>query len=691
MKKDFWLQVDIDDVLQTMSCYKTSPNYDECVGACRQLMVAHDSQFRATGWMVLKNQERADSLVVLDPSLDKTTKELFHKGDYLEGMLLNTIADQLLFTAADQMEKEMARELALKGLFLKNRKEPGSAGVPLDEVVQILEAIKRDYDLEVNLTEGYMMDPVKSSAHYYELDQDSASCLPGRACDQCDLEQCQYRKIPLRVFGKTETKTHFVTKGTNLLDALRRFGYAIEAPCGGKGTCKKCKVENLTDQGPIWVYACRTIINEPSTIRLQNDEKGQVLSDYRGTALVKPKAPMPGKVAFGVDIGTTTVVVQCLCMDNHELLDEERYYNPQRPYGADVISRIQYEHETGSKVLSELIRKSIGDSVRNILSRLGRTELDVEEIAITGNTVMLYLLEGRDAYDLSVSPFHVDDPSRKVKNGKLLDLSESIRITLMPVISAYVGGDIVSGFYASDFLKLTGNVLYLDVGTNGEIALISKGRVVTASTAAGPAFEGANISCGVASIDGAVCQLDYKAGIWNFLTIADKPPIGLNGSALIDLMAICLKQGWVDETGYMAVGESVSVELGGSVFQFTNADVRQLQLAKAAIAAGVRALIEEVGISVEDLDGVYMAGGFGSHLNVEHAIDIGLLPKIAAERVSVWGNAALGGAIRFIIEENAEEAIDTLAQECDYIELSMHSRFNDLYIEEMLFPLTTSS
>jgi len=135
----------------------------------------------------------------------------------------------------------------------------------------------------------------------------------------------------------------------------------------------------------------------------------------------------------------------------------------------------------------------------------------------------------------------------------------------------------------------------------------------------------------------------------------------------------------------------VSVELGGSVFQFTNADVRQLQLAKAAIAAGVRALIEEVGISVEDLDGVYMAGGFGSHLNVEHAIDIGLLPKIATERVSVWGNAALGGAIRFIIEENAEEAIDTLAQECDYIELSMHSRFNDLYIEEMLFPLTTSS
>ena len=142
MKKDFWLQVDIDDVLQTMNCYKTSPNYDECVGACRQLMAAHDHQFRATGWMVLKNQERADSLVVLDPSLDKTTKELFHKGDYLEGMLLNTIADQLLFTAADQMEKEMARELALKGLFLKNRKEPGSAGVPLDEVVQILEAME---------------------------------------------------------------------------------------------------------------------------------------------------------------------------------------------------------------------------------------------------------------------------------------------------------------------------------------------------------------------------------------------------------------------------------------------------------------------------------------------------------------------------------------------------------------------
>lgn len=686
MKTDLWLQVNVDDVLQTMDCRKTSPNYDEYVRACQLLIETYQERFKATGWMVVEGKTRANCLVVLEPSLELAVKEQFDEGDYLTGLLLNTMADHLLFDAVEKMERKMAQELAPQGLYLAGRVEPGCGSVPLEEVAQVLDAIKQSYDVEMTLTEGFMMEPVKSSAHYYNLDQDSASYQTGKSCESCERELCRYRKIPLKIIDKLEENTHLVTEGTNLLDALRRFGYTIEAPCGGRGVCNKCKVELFTEQGPVWIYACKTLLNNPMTIRLQNTGKGQVMSDYHMEPVAHLKPPMPGKISFGVDIGTTTIVIQCLSMDRHDLLDEERYYNPQRTYGADVISRIQYEHETGSKELTTLVRKTLRNSVRRILTRQGKTDADVDEIVLAGNTVMLYMLEGKDAFDLSVSPFYVKDPSRKTRNGKLLDLEENIKITLMPVISAYVGGDIVSGFYASDYLKLSGNVLYLDIGTNGEIALISNGRVITASTAAGPAFEGANISCGVASVDGAICKLEYENGIWSYLTIADKPPIGLNGSALIDLMDICRKQGWVDETGYMLTGDSVCLSLDGKEFHFTKADVRQLQLAKAAIAAGVRSLMEEVGISVEQLDRVYMAGGFGSHMDASRAIGIGLLPKVAIEQVFVLGNAALGGTIKYLMEAESDRIIDNLVRDCDYIELSMHPRFNELYIEEMFFP-----
>jgi uncharacterized 2Fe-2S/4Fe-4S cluster protein (DUF4445 family) len=399
-----------------------------------------------------------------------------------------------------------------------------------------------------------------------------------------------------------------------------------------------------------------------------------------------PRKPMERKLAFAVDIGTTTVVVQCMDMEKHSLIDEERFYNPQKPYGADVISRIQYDRENGGNLLTGILRKKLGEAVRHILARQERMEADVTEIAIAGNTVMLYFLEGREPFALSVSPFIVEDKSRKVLDGSLIGLESRIKVTLLPVISAYVGGDIVAGFYASDFRNLQGNALFIDIGTNGEIALIKDGKVITASTAAGPAFEGANISCGTGSINGAVCELDYAEEAWHFKTIADEQPKGLNGSALIDLMDVCRKEGWVDESGRMVDRDSITLDLGGTEFQFIAADVRQLQLAKAAVAAGIRCLLHEGGITVDEVDRIYLAGGFGSHVDVGRAADIGLLPKNTKDKVFVLGNSSLAGTVRYLFEEEGNMTIDSIASECDYIELSMHSLFNDLYIEEMFFP-----
>ncbi len=685
MKKEILLEVNIEDVLLTMECQKTSPNYNEYVQTCQHLLESHNESFKATGWLVLNGEERADCLVILDPVLEQEADRLFRTGEYLEGMMLNTIADYLLFDATEKFEKEAGVVLEKEGLYMIKKLEPGSSKVPIEEVVDVLDAVRKKYDIPVRLSEGYMMEPVKSSSCYYELTREKSKCIEGHVCERCNDHLCRYRKVVLTVIERMEERTHLVGTGANLLDALRRFGYTIEAPCGGKRLCNKCKVEKETKDGPVWIYACKTEIEEAMTIRLQNAEQGHVMADYHMEPVIEHKAAAKGKIAFAVDVGTTTMVVQCLDMDKHVLIDEERFYNPQRPYGADVISRIQHERENGGKILSRILRDKIREVVLRILVRQGKKETDISDIAIAGNTVMMYFLEGKDPYGLSVSPFTVENPDRKMTNGSILGFEGDIKVTLLPVISAYVGADIVAGFYASDIRKVQGNTLFIDIGTNGEIALSANGRVITASTAAGPAFEGANISCGTGSIDGAVCELDYFEGQWLFKTIANIHPKGFNGSALIDLMHICLQEGWVDETGRMECGDSVIVSLDGTDFEFASEDVRKLQLAKAAIAAGIKCLLEEGDITLDEVDRIFLAGGFGSHMNVEHAVKIGLLPDGAGSKVFVLGNSSLAGTVRFLFEENGEKEIDILASGCEYLELSMYSRFNDRFVDELLF------
>ena len=314
---------------------------------------------------------------------------------------------------------------------------------------------------------------------------------------------------------------------------------------------------------------------------------------------------------------------------------------------------------------------------------------DLYEIAIAGNTTMQYLLLGINPYKLSMSPFLTIDLNMVCTSYQSMfkDLDIHCKVYALPGISAYVGADILSGFYYSDFQDQEGIHLFIDIGTNGEIALKIKDKIICVATAAGPAFEGANIRCGMGSLEGAICNVIYENGAYQYEVLGTEQPSGICGSGIIDLVAEAVKKGDVDTTGRI-VHEDGSIILYKSekreigIYQ---QDIRQVQLAKAAIAAGIEVLIDEGGCSMGDIDTVFLAGGFGSHMNTENAVKIGLLPKALQNKTQIIGNSSLGGCARFLLESMSENTFDKIKNQCKYVELSTDPRFNNQYIMNMSF------
>jgi uncharacterized 2Fe-2S/4Fe-4S cluster protein (DUF4445 family) len=267
--------------------------------------------------------------------------------------------------------------------------------------------------------------------------------------------------------------------------------------------------------------------------------------------------------------------------------------NPQKAYGADVISRIQYATEHAEPTLTNIIQETILEGISHLMEEYEIPKNQIVEVAIAGNTTMQYLLAGINPKSLSTAPFLTTNRDAiKVSFSELfMDKRLSCDVDIMPVLSAYIGADILSGLYTTDLAERPGNYLFIDMGTNGELAIKTKDRMICVSTAAGPAFEGANITCGMGSFEGAICGARHNEGQFELEVIGDVKPKGICGSGLIDLMAISLNCGLIDETGRIMKGQSIPVSLDNEEVALYQSDIRELQLAKAAIAAGIQILL----------------------------------------------------------------------------------------------------
>lgn len=497
------------------------------------------------------------------------------------------------------------------------------------------------------------------------------------------------------------------TEKESIMNALLRQGIYVSAVCGGRGTCGKCRIQVVEGELPVtpsdrkklkeeelaagYRLACRAVPEGDCTIRLcfQTDEAFNVVGG-RESAASKEKAM--SRYAIAIDIGTTTLAMQLLDLKTGSAVDTYTGINHQRAYGSDVISRIQASNDGKGELLRRSICQDLLAGIRRMTGNLGLEKNQVERIVIGGNTTMGHLLLGFSCEHLGVFPFKPVDISTIHRSfEEVFESSElECEVILIPGISTYVGGDIVSGLLSCGFAENEKVCLLVDLGTNGEMAVGNKDKIFVTSTAAGPAFEGGNISWGMGSVAGAVCSVKIQDGKAQVETISDQPPEGLCGTGVIETTAELVKSGLVDETGlldeeYFETGFPLAETPDGESITFTQKDVREIQLAKAAVRAGMETLLLRYGVTYDQVDTLYLAGGFGFHIDQDKAIDIGLLPKAFRGRIKAVGNSSLSGAEKYISGETAIYQTDKIVEIAKEIELSTDPDFNELYMEHMYF------
>jgi uncharacterized 2Fe-2S/4Fe-4S cluster protein (DUF4445 family) len=476
--------------------------------------------------------------------------------------------------------------------------------------------------------------------------------------------------------------------GANLLDVLRVNDISIAANCGGRGTCGKCVVQI----GDAERLACQTETADGMRVKIASGEHSFViLEDYASSENSRETIENFDDLSVAVDIGTTTVVLQLLDSKSGHVASTRSFLNPQRQYGEDVISRIQHANEGGLDSLRDAIRSSLLGAVKSLCRDVKVEPSRLVHICIAGNTTMMYLLLGYACNSLGAYPFEPEFPHKdRYTFGEVFgsDICET-PVYLLPWVSAYVGGDITAGYL--DCGGQDGETAFLiDMGTNGEMMLWHNDRVFCCSTAAGPAFEGGGITCGTGSIPGAISKIDLVDGRYVCETIGGAEPVGICGSGVLDASACLLRAEIVDETGrmsgrYFKDGVVIADRGDKKPILFTQKDIRELQLAKSAIRAGVEILLSEAGLSISELDSVYLAGGFGQKLRIESAVEIGILPGEMAQKVRSVGNASLGGCVKVCRDLTLLGDAQMLAKKTKEMPLSTHPDFQDLFMDNMAF------
>lgn len=423
---------------------------------------------------------------------------------------------------------------------------------------------------------------------------------------------------------------------------------------------------------------------------------------YGEKIVLRVTADEPRVLGAAVDIGTTTVAVSLVDLSDGAKLAEEGFENPQRRAGADVISRIEYAARHGAAALADMIIPAVCDAIARLCVKAGASADDVAAVAVAGNTVMEHLFAGLDPASIAAAPFPAvtlfgsDSTARSLG---MTALRPDTPVFLAPCVASYVGGDITSGAAAAGLRGAEGTILYIDIGTNGEMGLLRGGRFTFAATAAGPAFEGAHIAQGMSALDGAVRAVRATPDGFELTTVAGAPPRGLCGSGIIDATAALLDAGLLDETGVLADadeappayadfadedGERVWLDRSHTVY-LCGKDIREVQLAKSAVSAGIATLLDNAGAAVGDIDRVVLAGGFGSNINSASACRIGLIPPELSGRVTAVGNTAAAGMIAWLLSADARADIAGIAAESDYLELSGSPVFMEEFVDRMTF------
>ncbi len=509
---------------------------------------------------------------------------------------------------------------------------------------------------------------------------------------------------------------------------LRRMKIHFPLYCGGNGTCGKCLIQVKEGWLPVtaedrrcltevqleagYRLGCQAVIDRPCLIELKENvveqdfyvplswgsQKEQYMNRCARTLETRAeKSEGNGAVCvrygIAIDIGTTTLAMVLMRLSDGCVIRQYTGLNHQRSYGTDVMARIRaaVENADTARQMQHLIRADLLRGICDLTETL--SDGSVQIVAVAGNTTMIHLLRGYDCTGLGQYPFTPFRLSKENLSVKELlgtrNLPAAVRdgeVIVFPGISAFVGGDITAGLWACGFHKPEGVRLFLDLGTNGEMALRCGNQLIVTSAAAGPAFEGGHLSCGTGSVPGAIRNVRIQYGMVRYETIGRQAPKGLCGTGMVACMAEMLERHWMNTEGlldsrYTANGLQV---IPGKVW-VNQRDVREFQKAKAAIRAGLEILMAEAGCEAADIESLELAGGFGCELDVKQAVRIGLIPAAMSEKVRQNGNTVIKGLCRYLLLPD-EQGIAKLLDLVREISLADHPDFAGKYLASMEFP-----
>ena len=580
-------------------------------------------------------------------------------------------------------------------------------------------------------------------------------------------------------------KTIDVQPGTTVMKALLAAGLELDAPCGGRGVCGKCRVTIIDSHGEHQALACQTEIHTDMTVDITRKDSGHRIlmggisrdiklspavktfrvkipqpttSDLRscwervkdavakaagitnaadimpdpvvaselymvltrnnfdvevlmmGNNIIGVTAPGSPILGIAYDIGTTTIAGYLMDLRTGEQVSQSSLLNPQVKYGADVIMRTKYTIENGLEGPTQSVRKALSEIADKMLSETSFDKNYVYAVTVVGNTCMHHLFSGISPASLAYAPYTPAITEPIVANTREFGFSINpcAKLMLLPNIAGFVGADTVGAALASEMDKKEELTLLIDIGTNGEMVLGTKDYLATCSTAAGPAFEGALITFGMRGAEGAIDHVSFEEGRLEYTVIGGGKPAGICGSGIIDLLSELVRTGIVESGGRMKAPDELSnglekymgyykgqrcIVLAGKDISatdedivFTQKDVREVQLAKGAMAAGIQMLYRRLGVSSSEIKSIMIAGAFGNYMKPSSACGIGLIPKELKENVVAVGNAAGQGAKISLLSVEEYKRAEKLSMSMDYLELAADPAFQDVFVDQLEFP-----
>ena len=504
-----------------------------------------------------------------------------------------------------------------------------------------------------------------------------------------------------------------------ILEFLREKNIHIDAACNGLGVCGKCKIKLESTDVSIserkllgeenikfgYRLACMHSIEEADKeFILKSFESEKKPDSIVLTESFTPKiihTNIQEKYGIAIDIGTTTVAMELIDLKNAKIISKVADVNSQVKFGFDVMSRIAFTLENPRGLLA--LQKSIVDTLNTLINKLldesNIKKEDIAELAVSANTTMCHILLGESVESLGKFPFLPG--FTEVKRVCAKDIGIDIYATLitLPHISGFLGSDIVSGVYASGICDdKDKNILFIDIGTNGEMLLKTDNNILATSCAIGPALEGMNISCGIRAGIGAIDDFHIDEADISYTTIGNTEPIGICGSGVLSMVRELLKSGFINKMGAIdkkcldSNHSFIKADDSGKPFikindnlYFTAKDIRQVQLAKGAILSGIRALIKKAGIETCDITRVCIAGQFGKYISMDSFFGVGLLPKEFEGKVEYLGNTSLTGAYMALLDKNAIEYMTEISVETEFFELSKLEEYEKIFAKALRF------